>query len=184
MLKLSWAFMIFWLMQTCWGSFRAGAPVCFTGHVPPLHVWFYANVFMNLCLCKCAWVREGGRKRARERERPTGAEARSPDIIEDDISDYPKDRNLSLSMIYFQLFYRPAVSGYAALKSCLKMKQIVFYRIEMTELVLHQGEAECRFDRSASFPSFYSQDVTNIIFACLTQTKTKKTSQLRGVNIG
>lgn len=58
-------------------------------------------------------ARERGRKK--ERERPTAAKARSPDIIEDDISDYPKDRNLSLSVIYFQLFYRPAFSGYAAL---------------------------------------------------------------------
>lgn len=37
-------------------------------------------------------------------ERPMAARARSPDIIEDDISDYPKDTNLSLSVIYFNCF--------------------------------------------------------------------------------
>lgn len=54
----------------------------------------------------------------RVRERPTAAKATSPDIIEDDISDYPKDRNLSLSVIDFQLFYRSAFSGNVAL-SCV-----------------------------------------------------------------
>lgn len=37
-------------------------------------------------------------------EKRTAAKAGSPDIIEDDISDYPKDRNLSLSVIYFNCF--------------------------------------------------------------------------------
>lgn len=65
-------------------------------------------------MCACVCERERGRK---ESKRPTAAKARSPDIIEDDISDYPKDRNLSLSVLYFQLFYCPAFSGYAALNS-------------------------------------------------------------------
>lgn len=45
------------------------------------------------------------KKELGKRERPTAAKAGSLDIIEDDISDYPKDRNLSLSVLYFQLFY-------------------------------------------------------------------------------
>lgn len=84
------------------------------------------------------------REREKERElgeRPTAAKARSPDIIEDDISDYPKDRNLSLSMIYFQLFYRPAFSEYVAFNSVWKCNKLRYYRIEMTGFVLHQGEA-------------------------------------------
>lgn len=52
----------------------------------------------------CPW--EADRKKELEkRQRPTAAKAGSLDIIEDDISDYPKDRNLSLSVLYFQLFY-------------------------------------------------------------------------------
>lgn len=51
----------------------------------------------------------GGAGKEGARERPTAAKAGSPDIIEDDISDYPKDRNLSLSVVYFQLFYHPCI---------------------------------------------------------------------------
>lgn len=96
-------------------AISAGALACFTGHVC---VFSYVNVFMNLFVCVSVYARKRrGRERESQRERPTAAKARSPDIIEDDISDYPKDRNLSLSVIYLQLFYRPAFSRYAALNS-------------------------------------------------------------------
>lgn len=63
-------------------------------------VFSYDNVLRNLCVSASVYVREG----EREWERHSAAKARSPDVIEEDISDYPKDRNLSLSMIYLQLF--------------------------------------------------------------------------------
>lgn len=58
----------------------------------------------NACSCESAFIRQ--KERAWERGRdPTVAKAGSLDVIEDDISDYRKDRNLSLFVLYFQLFY-------------------------------------------------------------------------------
>lgn len=81
-------------LQTDWGYLN------YTGRAPqamwPVCGFSFVNVFMNLCGFECV--------RPRERLRPTAAKARSTDIIEDDISDYPKDRNLSLSVIYLNCF--------------------------------------------------------------------------------
>lgn len=62
----------------------------------------YIHVFMSVCIWISLCDVEGGKER--EGERLAATKARSPDIIEDDISDYPKDRNLSLSAIDLQLF--------------------------------------------------------------------------------
>lgn len=53
-------------------------------------------------------LQENGGKQS---EGPTAAKPRSADIIEDDISDYPKDRNLSLFMLQFQLDHCYAFSS-------------------------------------------------------------------------
>lgn len=91
----------FRLMQTC----RELCPLqpC----APRMRGFIRCIKLTNLCLCGplFIWQKGGGGVR----ERPTAAKAGSPDIIEDDISDYPKDRNLSLSVVYFQLFYHPCI---------------------------------------------------------------------------
>lgn len=86
----------FWLMHT-WQRLHLV-------HRRASHVRLYLLYEVN----KCARVNRRSLDRKKElekRQRPTAAKAGSPDIIEDDISDYPKDRNLSLSVLYFQLFY-------------------------------------------------------------------------------
>lgn len=104
----------------------------------------YVNVFMNLCL----YVRESDRER-RVRERPTAAKTRSPDIIEDDISDYPKDRNSSLSKIFFQLFYCPAFSRVCSFEFCQsETNKLCFYMIEVikinTNLLIYLSEVQLK----------------------------------------
>lgn len=68
------------------------------------------HVLMNF-VCVRVHVRED----CRERQRPTTTRARSPDIIEDDISDYSKDRNLSLSVITFSV--------------CCALTSVLFFRL-------------------------------------------------------
>lgn len=88
-------------MQICWGcicciSVLHMCPMCSCG------------CFTAVYDCVSLWLPMHFRGKERESERET--HSRSLDIIEDDISDYPKDRNLSLSVIYLQLFYHPAFS--------------------------------------------------------------------------
>lgn len=118
-------FLVFLLMQTLSGFSDWPSIVLHRGHVSHVCGFGYVNVFMNLCKCVCERMK--GRKTECWRERPTAAKARSPDIIEDGISDYPKDRNLSLSVIYFQLFYRPAFSQYVVLNSVRNLNKYWFH---------------------------------------------------------
>lgn len=90
-------------------------------HRPASRVRLYLSYEVN----KCARVSRQSLDRKKElekRQRPRAAEAGSLDIIEDDISDYPKDRNLSLSVLYFQLFLSfPEFVAFNSLGKCLEL---------------------------------------------------------------
>lgn len=72
---------------------------------------FDVIVYLNVC-----WpVQE---RKEESNERPTAAKTTAPDIIEDDISDYSKDRNLSLFVVHFLLDYCFGFSGFLSMTVC------------------------------------------------------------------
>lgn len=141
---------VFWLLQNYWGCFNLCTGVLHRTCVPCV------LLVMSVCLWICVSVQVfmWEREKERVRERCTTAKARSPDIIEDDISDYPKDRNLSLSAIYFQLFYCSAFSRYAALNFVWKLNKLCFYRIEMRMRALLKMEMQIRLSFMSLIPVF------------------------------
>lgn len=68
-----------------------------------LFSWCTSEDRVPMCLRISACVSVHVREDCRGRQRPTTTRASSLDIIEDDISDYSKDRNLSLSVIAFSV---------------------------------------------------------------------------------
>lgn len=99
------------LLSLDWCRFAEAYIYCINVlHMCPMCGFGCFSAFLNVYGCDFLCILEGRRKRKRERE----THSRSLDIIEDDISDYPKDRNLSLSVICLQLFYHPAFSEYVA----------------------------------------------------------------------